>query len=224
MEVEKAFDIYIPDREAEQIITVGDFYDAVWRHLNQSSSDKCLSQSIFYKLRKCFTDSFNIPKEQFRPEASIEEIFPIINRRQTYQNFSDANDLVLPPLVLTKKWSAILNIIGWLLIGGGLFVSLILINFFDYSKWWLLLAAAGIAITALISRWMDPLRTVISPPLIKQFAQKVIVLNFGTFRKDNTLNRKEVELIITHIIVDKFGLDLNEITPEKKIGDDLGIN
>ena len=30
MKVEKTFDIKIPDREAEQIVTVADFHNAVW--------------------------------------------------------------------------------------------------------------------------------------------------------------------------------------------------
>jgi acyl carrier protein len=224
MEVEKTFGISIPDREAEQIITVGDFFDAVWQHLDQNSIEKCLSQSIFYRLRKSCCDSFGISKEQFQPDTSVEAIFPHTNRRQVYQDFSDVTSLLLPPLVLPQKWRMVLNTIGILAIAGGLVLAIILINFFDYSKWWWLLPMAGMILTGYISSWLNPMRTIVSPPLVKQFTQKVIILNFGTFRKDNKLNRKEVELIITHIIADKAGLEVDEITSEKKIADDLGIN
>lgn len=37
-------------------------------------------------------------------------------------------------------------------------------------------------------------------------------------------NRKEVEIVINHIIADMAGLNLEEVTPEKKIADDLGID
>ena len=53
MKVEDTFGIKIPDREAEQILTVGDFHNAVWRHLSGKHSDKCKSQNLFYKLRIC---------------------------------------------------------------------------------------------------------------------------------------------------------------------------
>lgn len=224
IEAEKTFGISIPDREAEQIITVGDFYDTVWRHLSPADNDKCLSQSIFYRLRSFCIHSFGISKEQFRPDASMDEFFPRFSRRQAYTKLATAAGMELPQLILPKKWLTVLIAIGLLLAGGSLLLSLVLIIFFNRSSWWLLLPAAGMLLTGFISGLMNPLRTVISPPLVKQFALKVIVLNFGTFRKDNTLNRKEVEMVITHIIADKTGLNLDEITPEKKIADDLGID
>jgi hypothetical protein len=52
MKVEDTFDIKIPDREAEKILTVGDFHDVVWRQLYSKSSERCKSQSLFYKLRQ----------------------------------------------------------------------------------------------------------------------------------------------------------------------------
>ena len=54
MKVEDTFGIKIPDQEAEQILTVGDFHNAVWRHLSGKQTDKYKSQNLFYKLRKAF--------------------------------------------------------------------------------------------------------------------------------------------------------------------------
>jgi hypothetical protein len=36
-------------------------------------------------------------------------------------------------------------------------------------------------------------------------------------------NSQETEMVINHIIADMAGLDLEEVTPEKKIADDLGL-
>ncbi len=76
MEVEKTFDIKIPNGEAEKIITVGDFHNSVWQHFSGKHSDKCHSQSLFYKLRSSFTEKFNLSKQHFTPSVSLENLFP----------------------------------------------------------------------------------------------------------------------------------------------------
>ena len=43
-------------------------------------------------------------------------------------------------------------------------------------------------------------------------------------RYSNQINRNEMEIVINKIISDIAGLELEEITPEKKIADDLGID
>lgn len=62
VKIEKTFGINIPNQEAEKIVTVGDFYNLVWHHLEGCYSDKCKSQSLFYKLRQSFADTFKLPK------------------------------------------------------------------------------------------------------------------------------------------------------------------
>lgn len=49
-------------------------------------------------------------------------------------------------------------------------------------------------------------------------------MNYVAIMTERGVSRKEVESIINQIIADKGGLPINEITPEKKIGDDLGIS
>jgi hypothetical protein len=224
MKVEKTFGIIIPDREAEKIITVGDFHDSVWRHLEGKYSEKCKSQNIFYKLRQSFTDVFNFPKPNFTLDSSLNEIFPQENRRQVYSKFADANNLQLPDLTLTKGWAACLNIVAILLIIGGLGLSIILINFLGYSKWTLLFPLIGIVLTYLISEILNPKRTVIRPLLVQDFTKEVLAINYTNLAKENGTNRKEVEYVVNHIIADMAGLELEEVIPEKRIGDDLGID
>jgi len=111
MKVEQTFGISIPGEEAEKIITVGDFHNAVWRHLEGKHSDKRKSQSILFKLRQSLLDTFNLSTKDVKPGSCI-----------------------------------------------------------------------------------------------------------------NVTNRTEVETVINHIIADMAGLELDEVTPAKKIGDDLGID
>ncbi len=223
IEVEKAFSIKIPDQEAERIITVGDFHNSVWKHLEGKHSDKCQSQKLFYQLRRSFVDSFKFSKADFKLSTSLNDIFPEDNRKQAYLNFSNSINIEFPDLVLPKPWAIFLNTIGIITICGGLGLSIILINYFDYSKWTLLFSAIGIGFTYLISKILNAKRTVIKPSLVRDFTQKTLSINYPTLMKENGVNRKDVESVINHIIADKAGLELNEISPEKKIGDHLGI-
>ena len=224
MKVEESFGIKIPDREAEQILTVGDFHNAVWRHLSGKHSDKCKSQNLFYKLRKSFVETFNFSPRQLNLETSPEEIFPKINRRQVYSSFANTTNLKLPELVLTKPWATLLSAFGIATIIGGLVTSLILINFFDISKWTLLIPVVGIFLTFLFSDLLNSKRTEIKEITIREFTQHTLALNYSKFVANEGTNRQEMESVINHIIADMAGLDLEEVTSEKKIGDDLGID
>lgn len=224
MNVEKTFNINIPDQEAEKIITVEDFHNSVWQHLEGKHSDKCKSQSLFYQLRQSFVDTFNFSKRDFRLDTSLNDIFPNNDRRQIYSNFERANNLKFPKLVLTKSLSKFLNSFGVVSILGGLGLSLILIYFFNYSNWSFLIPVAGIVLTTLISKALKPRRTVIEPPQVRDFIQQVLTINYASLTKEQGANRKEVELVINQTIADMAGLDLCEVLPDKKIHDDLGID
>ena len=224
MKVEDSFGIKIPDREAEQILTVGDFHDAVWRHLPGKYSDRCKSQSLFYKLRRSISETFNFSNQLFLLRTSPNEVFPQRNRREIYFAFARATNLVLPTLVLNRSSRIGLNIFGVVTILGGLCVAVILINFFDYPKWILLMPVAGIGLTMLLSKMMEPNRTVIDAADLRSFTEKTLALNYAVLATEQGTNRREMEMVINHIIADMVGLNLQDLTPGKKIADDLGID
>jgi acyl carrier protein len=224
MEIEKAFDIRIPDEEAEKIRTVGDMYNAVWKHLDSRHSNQCNSQILFYKFRKYFTETFHLPKDLFHPHTVLNDIFPQENRRNRYIIMQHDISLVLPKLALTKPWEILLDCVGWISILGGLLFSIILKSFFSYNSWVYLIPLTGIAITLLLSASLTSKRTVIQPSLVRDFTSKTLALNYSTIMKGIGTNRKEVENVINHIIVDKIGVDLEELSPEKSFTDDLGVD
>ena len=225
MKVEKTFGINIPDQEAEKIATVGDMYNAVWQHLEGKYSDvhkACKSQALFYKLRQGVMETFQLARQDFRLNTSMNDIFPLQNRRQVYASFARTHQLQLPDLVLTGPWSSFLTYLGYVSILGGLGCSLLLIFFFDFSNWALVMPVAGIALTWLTSTM--PRRTVIEPASVRQFTQQVLAMNYATLVQEQGVTRKEVESVINHIIVDVAGVEWHEIKPEAKFTDDLGID
>jgi len=224
MKVEDTFGIKIPDGEAEQIYTIGDFHNAVWRHLSGKSSAKCKSQILFYKLRKLLNEEFNFSPHQIKLETSPDDIFPQEFRREKYLKFSDTIGLTLPELKLTRPWSTLLSIFGFVTITGGLVTSLILINFFNISKWTLLITVAGALLTFIFSNLLNSKRTAINEQTFREFIQHTLALNYSTLLVNEGTNRQEMETVMNHIIADMAGLDLKEVSSEKRIADDLGID
>jgi len=224
VKIEKTFDINIPDQKIEQVVTIGDLHNCVWRHLSLANSDKCYSQSLFYKLRKSFADNYDFPKKDFTLDRSINEIFPGNNRRRQYVEFARINNLQLPTLTLGKPWSTVLEYFGIATIVGGLALSIILINFFDASKLTLLFPLVAILLTVAFSKLLRFKRLLIDTHTVRQFTQKVVYLNYSEHINNEGSNRKEMESVINHIIADISGTDISEVTAEKKICDDLGID
>jgi len=224
LEVEKTFDIRIPDREAEQIITVGDFHNSVWNHLTDRHSDKCNSQIIFYKLRSYFINTIGIERNSFKPDTLLNDIFPEKDRRKAYADLQYRIRLTLPSLVLTKFWNTFLHIVGLVSIPGTLLYALFMAEIFNQTKWLYILPLAGIMFTFLVSNLLNFKRIIIHPLTVKGFTEKTLTLNFLSLPAGTGTNRREVEMVINQVIMDVSGLDIEEITPEKKIGDDLGIS
>lgn len=224
MEIERAFEISIPDQEAEKLITVGDIHNCVWNHIQNLHSNKCNSQAIFYQFRKTFAGMFGTDKNIIRTDTLINTIFPEEKRRENYFLFEKKMELELPPLVLPKIWRFLLNSLGAAFIGSGLIFAIIYSSFLNHSNWYYLLPFAGSALTVLLSIILNPKRTIISPDRMKAYVEKTLSLNALMYAKKNGLGRNEMEIIVNNIISEKTGLDLDEISPEKSFIDDLGLD
>ncbi|HEV7781785.1 MAG TPA: hypothetical protein VGO58_11005 [Chitinophagaceae bacterium] len=224
MEFEKTFDIKIPDAVAEKLTTVESVHDWIWDHIEKKHTNKCNSQILFYKLRKYLSDQPGLPKDRITPATSLNDIIPWKNRQKEYDTFENKIKLELPKLSLSGYWQTVLNSFGFVTILGGLVYALSLIIFSNKSAWMLLYPVAGIILTLLFSLSLIPKKIHITPPLLKDFTKKTLVLNYSFFVEKFGTNRKDVEAMINQVIVDKIGVDLEEITPEKSFTDDLGVD
>jgi acyl carrier protein len=222
--VENAFGITISNYEAEKIATVRDIHNLVWRTLQGRQSMRCKTQQLYYKIRYILATKFNVPKDAIELDASLNEIFSATNRRLLYRKLEKEMQLQLPPLVLPFGWVTVLRITGGVLIIGTLVISLVMVNRFNYTRWLYLLPVLGILLTNFFSNLLDAVRTVFWPDLLSDFTREVLKLNYSTLVQENGANQKEVEQVIDHIIADIAGVDIKEVTPEKHLGNDLGID
>jgi hypothetical protein len=85
MAVEEAFDITIPDDEAELATTPGKLADLVMKKVGTTQRSTCLSSRAFYLLRRCTTNELNIPRKMVRPDTPLDEIIPQQNRKNSWE-------------------------------------------------------------------------------------------------------------------------------------------
>jgi len=222
--VENAFGITISNFEAEKITTVGDIHTVVWRNVQGRQSMRCRSQQLFYKLRYLLINKFQVTSDKIELDASLNDIFPKANRRLLYRKLEKELQLQLPALVLPVAWSLALRITGVVLIAGMVVLALVLVNGFDNTRWLYGLPVLGIVLTLFFSNLLDPMRTAFQPETLKTYTQKVLSLNYATLMQESGINRKEMEIMINNIIAETVGVDMHVISPEKKLGDDLGID
>jgi hypothetical protein len=90
MAVEERFGIEILDEEAQDIRTVGEMHQCVLRKVLVADKSSCLTQKAFHLLRRTARQLFNVPRDQFRPDAPLNVIVPRRSRRENWQKFQVA--------------------------------------------------------------------------------------------------------------------------------------
>jgi acyl carrier protein len=226
VEVENTLGISFTNEVASNVYTVGDFHEAAWKLIKNKSetTDKCFTQITFYKLRQNFKEILNVDSDVFRPELELESVFPTINRRHLWSQLQNSIGLKLPNLELGATLNTILFTFGGLAIFGSLIVSIGLINWFDGSYLFLLIPIIGSFLTYLLAFLLTPFKIKFSTETIRDLTEKTLELNFAKLSLDNGISKKDVEIVINQIISDKGGIHMKDITKEKSITNDLGLN
>ena len=224
MEVEKAFDIRIPDAEAEKITTVGDLYETVWKYAKHDTDGRCTSRMLFYMIRRKMVESLGLARINITLDANPDQLFESAQKRLTYMKVSQEMQLEFPALVLRSPWDDILRWTAFGLILLSLGVNVYLVNVKDYSSWLFISTFFMMFILAEISDYFDPLRTRVPHQNMRTFTEHVLKLNYAKIKGENGVTRKEMEQVLKMIIVDKIGVDPSEVSPEKSFTDDLGVD
>jgi acyl carrier protein len=74
MELEDEFELSIPDREAEKLVTVGQTYEYILRRLSERHVERCFSATAFYRLRRELMSECGIARREIRPDRRIGDL------------------------------------------------------------------------------------------------------------------------------------------------------
>ncbi len=98
MSVEDKFGIRIEDSEAEKIATVQHFADTVYNKIIVNPTDKCLTQIVFFRIRKAF-QKLNLTDLDIKPTSKISDLLTQSDLKINWNRLQSELELKLPELV-----------------------------------------------------------------------------------------------------------------------------
>jgi acyl carrier protein len=72
--IEEEFGVDIPDERAEKITTVGEMYDYLQARVSATPAVDCLTQKIFYKLRRALLATYKVKRSEITPETRLDAL------------------------------------------------------------------------------------------------------------------------------------------------------
>lgn len=98
MTIEDKFGISIPDAECEQIYNVQQMADSVYEKIALKPNKKCLSQIVFYRIRKAF-EKFGNDKKDITPDTKMSDLLNESDLKNDWTRLGIRIGLKIPDLV-----------------------------------------------------------------------------------------------------------------------------
>ena len=105
--IEEEFGIEIPQAEAEQVTTVGEMYDFLRKTLHSTPPVNCITQRMFSKVRKAFTDNYGVPKRSITLDSRLKDLVPQHELKDAWPYLDVFAQLEFPKL--ERDWWPILR-------------------------------------------------------------------------------------------------------------------
>lgn len=104
MDVETAFDLRIPDTDAESILTPRQLIDYLAKRLPICSTDYSLMDRAFERLRKTISEQAGIPLGSVLPTTSLFDVFPKSDRGKAWAMVGQALNAKRWPRIGERGW------------------------------------------------------------------------------------------------------------------------
>ena len=221
IDVENAFQIIITDPEAEKIATVGDFYELILKKIDFSKNYQCQSQILFYKLREVISRHCRVERKGITPSTELSTLFSETTIKERWATIQDEVYFKLPGLKRSKKLLFVLNWSSFILICLAIIAVIVA---FNSSNFVLILYAISFIVITYLS-WIFT-RNMKKHPRYKNMrdlVQGILPLNIKHLDL-SIRDKNDVLHILKYLIHDKTGVELDEITLEANIVNDLGLN
>jgi acyl carrier protein len=230
MEVEEAFDITIPDADAERILTVGNLYHYILSRLHGDGpgTGHCLTAATFYRLRRALMRSFRTPRCAIRPDSSMDSLMPARGRRAGWKRLGATLGWELPALV-RPAWVGEAYVVS-LVLGLGI-VGLSWVRLADSHIGAVLPLIGVFAIGALLWGFLvleltRPLAVHVAPATVRELIPRILITNFGRISGENPGggSRSDVWDTLVAIIAEQMGVDAGQIIESTRFVEDLGMD
>ena len=231
LRMEDEFNITISDEEAAETRSVGDVYNLILSKLDVSPS--CLSSKAFYRTRRTLVECLNVPRRSIRPTTILEPLLPERTRRQQWQQISKHLGLSIPNLrVPDSKRQAIYNrsfiaaiVISITLGGLAMHWHLSILQALFLSM--LACFPVVMGISNLVLKLNPSLANNLPADTAGELARVVLSLNHRSFATIDDTQKMSSDYVwekIVDIFCDQLQVSRDEVVPNAKIVDDLGVS
>lgn len=218
MRYEETFGIDIPDRDAEHLVTVGLTFDYIAARVQTKPDDGCLTQRTFYAVRRAIAHLFGHERRAVSPSAPLDRLLPLDRLPEAWQQLSAELGMALPdlcpPAALSKTRDA--AIVGTVLAVPAAY----------YWPWCWLAVAGGVASLYGLGALCDRNKRYLFPGWTVGDLVRLTILS--TLPRQHLegrgpWGRDELWSVFVAIAVDQLDIRPEEIRPEARWVDDLGI-
>jgi len=203
VKIEESFDIKFGDTELMHIKTLGELCDHIVNKIQLDNSDDCTTQQAFYKLRDAITSLFSIDNKIITTDFPLNNFLPRQNRSERIrdiENYLDVRLKILRPPHWVTKTLLILLLVSIV----GLFIK------WQYGLLGLCIWFGGLWLSNKIGNELDV-------QTVGQLAEKITRENYLKSRRNpKTVNKNEIEKLLTEWFINDLGLDKSKLTREAK--------
>lgn len=199
--IETSFGIRFFDNELVDIITFGQLCEHIANKIEFNNVDDCTSQQAFYKLREAIFFTLNVEDKTILPSLRLADILPRKSRRTNINKLEDylgfKLNILRPPnwLISTLTLMSLASIIGFF-IQPQIGLLAILLSFVGFR---------------LANRFENELELETIGDLSKRMTRE----NYLKSRRNpDTINKSEIEKILTEWFSNYFDIDKSKLTRE----------
>ena len=189
--IENSFDIKLDNESLAEATTLGKLYDIISDKIKLEHSDTCTTQHAFYLLRNAIAASKGVEKCNITPHTKLSKLFPRENRIGAIEEIESELGFKVN-LLQPRKW--IVNTFGIL----GFVSFIMLFQYWPIGAAGILVAVTGFKLAGKFGKEMH-LKTV------GDLANKISRESYLKARRDNTVNRNEIE----QKVIELFSNDIN---------------
>ncbi len=207
VKIENSFDIKFGDTELMHIKTLGELYDHIISKIQLDNSDDCTTQQAFYKLRDAITVLFSIDNKAITTNFPLANFLPRQKRKEKIKDLEDYLGVYLK-ILRPPHW--VTNTLLTLLL-----VSIVGLFFkWQFGLLGLCVSFGGLWFSNKIGNELDV-------QTVGQLVEKMTRENYLKSRRNpKTVNKNEIEKLLTEWFSNDLGLDKIKLTRETKLYDD----
>ncbi len=222
---EDAFGIAIPDEAAACMRTPRDVIEYVMERVEKSAEPACVSQRGFHLIRREFTRTLAIARNQIRPKAQLSELIPRAHRKHLWPRIGIAVGAGEWPSLVRPQW--LFNLLALLSVVAAVAVSVQLYRQSPELGAWVTLVGIGslILVSIALAQITRPLRTEFATDLerVEDLVRWVVAKSPGLVMDEpGRWTRERVALTVRQIVIEELGVA--EVHEDSRFVEDLGMN